>query len=115
MPYTMENLPEGITPRDIRMVARYDRLSKLYSERATRLKDKIKAAFGPVTVVLEGIVIKTTTRKTLDAKAFEAAHPYAEFPQFYKATPVLDLSNIPKDAREGFEIEGMSTSVTVAA
>ena len=44
--YDMENLPEGIEAKDIVLLERYDRLSKLYAKRAAPLKDKIKAAFG---------------------------------------------------------------------
>ncbi len=95
--YTLENLPGGLTPRDLRMVERYDRLSKLYSTRATLLKDKIKAAFGPVNTALGGVIIKTVEKRGLDNDAFEKAHPASKYPQYYKT--VLNVTAIPKEAR----------------
>ena len=110
--YSLDNLPEGITPRDLRMVERYDRLSKLYGKRATLLKDRIKAAFGPVNTALGGVIIKTATVSSVDAEAFAKAHPFATHPQYYKT--VLDVKSIPAEARKGYVTTDLRTSVAAS-
>jgi hypothetical protein len=110
--YSLDNLPEGITPKDIAMVERYDRLSKLYAARAQILKDKIKAAFGAGNFALGRVLITSTSKRTLDKDAFIEAHPYSEFPQYY--TVSLAVTSIPKAARKGFEVESLSTAINVA-
>lgn len=98
--YTDESLPAGLTQRDFRMMERYDRLSKLYAERRSIIREKIIAAFGEGSHECEGVTVTTSVAMVLDKSAVEDRFPADKFPEYYKQ--VLDLKNIPAAIREEF-------------
>lgn len=99
----------GLTEQDVERAARHDRLAKMHADKASTLKDKIKAALKAGNYSVSRVFVKRSTSYVLDTALFMENFPPEQFPQYYK--PVLNTKAIPEDMRESFTVARENVSL----
>jgi hypothetical protein len=109
----MAQLPEGITEAEIVRYGRLDSALKPLQAEHKALGDKIKAAFNTIgSWVVANVAIKRSTANTFNSKGVEEKYPYAEFPEYYSVTPVLDKKKLPQEIIDTYTVKVERLSVS---
>lgn len=107
----------AIKANTVAAVAMIDEKIAELSKRREALVEKIRAEEPSGTKIFEykGVqyVLKATAKQNLDAKAFQADHPFDEFPQFYKTDPTFSAALVKGDEREAYLVPG-TTALSIS-
>jgi len=100
----------ALNPAKVAQAAKIDALIADLKAKRDLLQEHMRAEAAEGTTIVEhkGVkyVVTATPKTELDAKAFQAAHPYAEFPEFYKTDPTFSAALVKEKDREGYTQSG---------